>query len=375
MIALAAFFWLLQVPAAPQPASVKDSIEASPPIWTEGDPLRCKLTFENPSSADITIPVGWTRGDFLYMRDAVAASSKPAAPSPAILAKKAEAALSAAGANERKELLLPPFSRLTVNVAFEPAAVPKTDSFKLFFLASNPSAGSEEIKIERVENLRGAKAVIVTDRGKITLALAPEAAPLATRNFVRLAESGYYRGIAFHNISKGLCIQAGDPDSKTGDVQKIPGTGGNTFNGQPIPLERSQAKFERGTVGLARTPDLLYRTIRSSLAQQYQVETDTALDAKLAVEWPSFAQMQENAKSLTSATSQFFICTALAPHFVGRYAAFAKVIEGMEVVDAIEKAETLGAKAENPEFADRPILATRIADITIERAVSAARPK
>jgi peptidyl-prolyl cis-trans isomerase B (cyclophilin B) len=269
-------------------------------------------------------------------------------------------------------LTLPAASSLAFPLTFTVVKPPAGDAFDVFFLSPAPAAGSASIRVERCENLRGARAHLDTDRGRITFALAPESAPLAVRNFVRLAEAGFYDGVAFHRIVKGLCVQAGDPASKTGDVSTLPGTGGNTFNGQPLPLERSPALFEKGTVGLTRVPDHLYQNVRSALAQYYQVSTDEALDEKLRAEWPSAHQLQEGVKSLTSGTSQFFICTSSIPLFTGRYAAFAKVVAGMEVVEALESSEVLGAKASNPVLAERPVLPPRLFKITIERPSSAA---
>jgi peptidyl-prolyl cis-trans isomerase B (cyclophilin B) len=253
---------------------------------------------------------------------------------------------------------------------------PKGDEFDAIFLSTKPQAGSEAVRVERCEDLRKARAHIDTDRGSIVLELAPESAPLAARNFVRLAEGGYYDGVAFHRIVKGNCIQAGDPDSKLGDVQKIVGSGGNTYNGKPIPLERSRVAFEKGTVALARVGDPIYMSLRSALGQTFGVDDDAKLDAKLRLEWPSALSIQENTKSLMSGGSQFFICTSNAPHFSGKYSAFAKVVDGMGVVESIENSEVLGAKAPTPDLADRPLLPPRILRIWIERGASAAsKPK
>ena len=124
--------------------------------------------------------------------------------------------------------------------------------------------------------------------GTIILELDPEAAPVTVANFVKLAKEGFYDGLTFHRIISGFMIQGGDPRGN--------GTGGSSArikgefqaNGWNNPI-----KHERGVISMARSsaPD--------------------------------------------SASSQFFIMHADAPHLDGQYAAFGRVLSGMEVVDAI----------------------------------------
>jgi peptidyl-prolyl cis-trans isomerase A (cyclophilin A) len=70
-------------------------------------------------------------------------------------------------------------------------------------------------------------AVLVTNKGALTMELYGEAAPIATANFVALARCGYYDGISFHRVIAGFVVQAGDPQTKTnrGDFDGL-GTGG-----------------------------------------------------------------------------------------------------------------------------------------------------
>jgi peptidyl-prolyl cis-trans isomerase B (cyclophilin B) len=368
------------------------TLDATPRVWIEGEPFRYRLTVENLGPGVATIPQGWVEGENLTLREVKsmpASASVPAAnpqagsgaerndPSPAAAGLQSVLARPAASPQAAsQEYKIPAGGRLTFPVEIPNITPPKGDEFDAIFLSSMPPAGSEAVRIERCENLRDAKVHLDTDRGAIVLELAPQSAPLAVRNFVRLAESGFYDGLAFHRIAKGNCIQAGDPESRLGDLRKISGAGGNTYNGKPIPLERSRVAFEKGTVALARVGDPVYMSLRSALGQTYGVDDDTKLDAKLRVEWPSALQIQENTKSLMSGGSQFFICTSNAPHFSGKYSAFAKVVAGMEIVEAIENSEVLGAKAESVELSERPILAPRILRVWVERAAAAAsKPK
>lgn len=130
--------------------------------------------------------------------------------------------------------------------------------------------------------------IVVKDYGTIEVELDPKEAPLTCENFIELANEGFYDNLTFHRIMKGFMIQGGDPN---GD-----GTGGSekTVKGEfsSNGVENSLS-HERGVISMARSSDK------------------------------------------DSASSQFFICDADDPFLDGDYAAFGKVIEGMDVVDKI----------------------------------------
>ena len=135
---------------------------------------------------------------------------------------------------------------------------------------------------------------ITMDSGKvIRLELYPETAPITVENFLDLVKKGFYNGLTFHRIISGFMIQGGDPD---GNGMGGPGysiKGEVKSNGVDNPL-----KHEKGVISMARSMD------------------------------PN------------SAGSQFFIMHEAAPHLDGQYAAFGKVIEGLDVVDKIASVET-----------------------------------
>ena len=118
--------------------------------------------------------------------------------------------------------------------------------------------------------------------------LYPETAPNSVANFVELANSGFYDGVIFHRVIPGFMIQGGDPlgNGTGGSENKIKGE--FLANGVGNPL-----KHTRGVLSMARS------------------------------------------SAYNSASSQFFIMHADATHLDGQYAAFGKVLSGMEVVDAI----------------------------------------
>ena len=135
---------------------------------------------------------------------------------------------------------------------------------------------------------------ITMDSGKtIRLELYPEIAPITVENFLDLVNKGFYNGLTFHRIIPGFMIQGGDPSGN--------GTGGpgysikGEFKSNGV---NNTVKHERGVISMARAFD------------------------------PN------------SAGSQFFIMHEDAPHLDGEYAAFGKVIEGLEAVDEIASVET-----------------------------------
>ena len=156
------------------------------------------------------------------------------------------------------------------------------------------------------------KAIIeVKQFGVIEVELDPSVAPITVENFTKLAKKGFYNGLTFHRVIKGFMIQGGCPKGN--------GTGGPGYcikgefsaNGIINPL-----KHTRGVISMARAMD------------------------------PD------------SAGSQFFIMHKDAPHLDGQYAAFGKVIKGIEVVDAIASVET--------NYYDMPLNKVVIKEIKIE---------
>lgn len=145
------------------------------------------------------------------------------------------------------------------------------------------------------------KVKIEMENGKsMVIELYPEKAPITVENFQKLVSEGFYDGLTFHRIISGFMIQGGDPEGTGmgGSKDKIKGE--FLQNGVANDL-----KHERGVISMARTmaPD--------------------------------------------SASSQFFICHEDAPHLDGSYAAFGKVIEGMDVVDEIAAVAT--------DYNDKPL--------------------
>ena len=157
---------------------------------------------------------------------------------------------------------------------------------------SNKTNSSEESKDLPIAT------ITVDGYGVIEAELYPEIAPNTVNNFIYLANKGFYNNLKFHRVIKGFMIQGGDPK---GDGTGSPGysiEGEFTSNGFANSL-----KHTKGVLSMARAQD------------------------------PN------------SAGSQFFIMSGDAPSLDGEYAAFGKVISGLEVVDKIQNVETNSADA------------------------------
>ncbi|MCH5142548.1 MAG: peptidylprolyl isomerase [Clostridiales bacterium] len=152
----------------------------------------------------------------------------------------------------------------------------------------------------------------IKDGGTIKAELYPEKAPNTVNNFISLVKSGFYNGLIFHRVIAGFMIQGGDPVGKGigGPGYSIKGEFvANNFKGNDI-------KHERGVLSMAR------------------------------------------AMNPNSAGSQFFIMHENSPHLDGQYAAFGKVIEGIEVVDKIASVQT--------DWQDKPLKPQVMESVTVE---------
>lgn len=171
--------------------------------------------------------------------------------------------------------------------------------------------GEEEQKNEIDLSVRPVVTMTMEDGGTIEMELYPDVAPNTVNNFISLVEDGFYDGLIFHRVIPGFMIQGGDPDGV--------GTGGpgysikGEFEANGV---ENDVSHERGVLSMARSqhPD--------------------------------------------SAGSQFFIMVADSGHLDGEYAAFGKVIDGIDVADEIVSQDT------DPN--DKPNEDQVIADVVVD---------
>lgn len=153
--------------------------------------------------------------------------------------------------------------------------------------------------------------ITMENGAQIKLELYPDKAPITVENFEKLVADKFYDGLIFHRVIRGFMIQGGCPEGT--------GTGGpgwhikGEFAANGV---KNDLKHTRGVISMARS------------------------------------------MSPNSAGSQFFIMHEDAPHLDGQYASFGKVVEGMDVVDAIAGVKT--------DFSDRPLQEQKIKSITID---------
>ena len=155
------------------------------------------------------------------------------------------------------------------------------------------------------------RVIIEMENGKkMTVELYPKEAPITVANFLKLVNDGFYNGLIFHRVISGFMIQGGDPlgTGYGGSENSIKGE----FRANGV---NNTIRHTRGVISMARS------------------------------------------QSPNSASSQFFICVEDLPYLDGQYAAFGKVVEGIDVVDEIASVET--------DYNDMPLKPQKIKTITV----------
>ncbi len=147
---------------------------------------------------------------------------------------------------------------------------------------------------DSVQELGGYRAILDTSAGAITIEFFPEKAKETVRQFLRLAEAGVYNGVAFHRVAPGFVIQTGAMNTRSAPLtekqQKLV---------HPLAPEITDTRHVKGIVSMARGEG-------------------------------------------NEATTSFFIVTGTPPGLDGNYTAFARVVDGMNVVEAIEQTPRTG---------------------------------
>ena len=155
------------------------------------------------------------------------------------------------------------------------------------------------------------RVIIEMENGKkMTVELYPKEAPITVANFLKLVNDGFYNELIFHRVISGFMIQGGDPlgAGYGGSENSIKGE----FRANGV---NNTIRHTRGVISMARS------------------------------------------QSPNSASSQFFIMHKDAPYLDGQYAAFGKVVEGIDVVDEIASVET--------DYNDMPLKPQKIKTITV----------
>lgn len=273
-----------------------------------------------------------------------------------------------------------------------------------FATAGSTPGGQEAKNLEMTQQTKlgevpaGPTLDIATTAGDIKIRLYDDT-PLHRDNFLKLAREGYYDGVLFHRVINDFMVQTGDPDSKEAPKGAMLGSGGPDYT---IPAEIVYPKHyhKYGALAAARTGDEMNPERKSSGSQFYIVtgkkyspqqlsrmeemsvqkqlqsyfmelqreNMDTIRSLRLAkdsvglenLRQELIKQTEANVKPVTMTEEQVRDYTSIGgtPHLDGQYTVFGEVLEGMDTVEKIQKAETDGR--------DRPVEDIRIISIKIE---------
>ena len=225
--------------------------------------------------------------------------------------------------------------------------------------------------------------LIKTELGDIKIKLYNET-PLHRDNFIKLVKEGYFNGTLFHRVIKGFMIQGGDPDSKGAPAGKSLGTGGPEYN-IPAEIVYPQYFHKRGALAAARQADQVNPERESSGSQFYIVWGDVYNQGKLSQMEKQLSQMQEQtifdrlvsehrakimefrrnkdqeglyqlqedliaqtkaestalgAPKFTPEQKEAYTTVGGTPHLDNQYTVFGEVVEGLDIVEKIQKVET-----------------------------------
>lgn len=164
----------------------------------------------------------------------------------------------------------------------------------------------------RNTTMKNRTAIFETSSGTFTVELFEDKTPLTTKNFIDLAEKGFYDGTRFHRVISSFMIQGGDPLTKDISKKRLWGTGGP---GYEIKDELVGLRNIRGTISMAN-------------------------------------------HGPNTGGSQFFINVVDNTHLDGKHAVFGKVVAGMDVVDKIESVQT--------DSGDKPVQDVVVVNVTME---------
>lgn len=239
---------------------------------------------------------------------------------------------------------------------------------------------------------------IATTAGNIKIRLYDDT-PQHRDNFLKLAKEGYYDGVLFHRVISDFMVQTGDPDSKSAEKGQMLGTGGPGYN---IPAEIVYPKHyhKYGALAAARTGDDINPERKSSGSQFYIVtgkkynpaqlsrmeemsvqkqlqsyfmelqrqNMDTIRALRLANDSVGLENLRQelikqteanvHPQTMTEDQVRDYTTVGGTPHLDGQYTVFGEVLEGMDVVEKIQKSETDGR--------DRPLEDIRILSIKVE---------
>ena len=186
--------------------------------------------------------------------------------------------------------------------------------------------------------------IIETEKGNIKIKLFAKDAPKTVKNFVELANKGYYDGLIFHRVIPRFMIQSGDPTGA--------GRGGKSIYGKAFEDEINAKSLGLDEVITKNAPfyHFLERIYRPELLEKYRDKSLMELYEAVGYEYNDDLNSHKMVKGSVAMansgpntnSSQFFIVSAKPqPHLDGKHTVFGKVIEGIDIVNKIEQGDKM----------------------------------
>ena len=206
------------------------------------------------------------------------------------------------------------------------------------------------MQAQTVQDTTRHEVLLETDSGDIRIELFNET-PKHRDNFLRLVRSGAYDGVLFHRVIKDFMIQTGDVGSKNAKPGEAVGDTPETYT---VPAEICFPKLfhHRGALGAAREGDDVNPKRESSATQFYIVWGYKFTDGQLDKVQQRLNERTDSTVQLTPEVREAYKTVGGTPHLDGQYTVFGQVIQGLDIVDLIQR--------QPGDKNDRPLNDTRI---------------
>ena len=205
------------------------------------------------------------------------------------------------------------------------------------------------------------RVALETTMGKITVELS-DLTPKHRDNFVALAEEGYFDSLLFHRVIENFMIQGGDPRTRTISGREFDANGPETGEARYWGKIDAEINFptlfhQRGALAAAREGDVVNPQRRSSSTQFYIVWGRTFTDEQLDAQQARISRATQGQVTLPDHIRQAYKTIGGTPHLDGQYTVFGHVVEGLEIVEKIQRTAT--------DSLDRPVEDVRILKATV----------
>ena len=205
------------------------------------------------------------------------------------------------------------------------------------------------------------RVALETTMGKIVVELS-DLTPLHRDNFVALTEEGYFDSLLFHRVIENFMIQGGDPRTRTISGSEFDANGPETGEARYWGKIDAEILFptlfhQRGALAAAREGDVVNPQRRSSSTQFYIVWGRTFTDEQLDAQQARISRATQGQVTLPDHIRQAYKTIGGTPHLDGQYTVFGHVVEGLEIVEKIQRTAT--------DSLDRPVEDVRILKATV----------